>query len=72
MTFKELLKSNDFTQLRLSKRLAKMGICKYRQQISEWVCGIRTPDLEIAVKIAEILNCPLDVVANSLLRKGGN
>lgn len=68
MTFKQLLKSQGFTQAKLSKALIKQfGYYKYQQQISEWVKGIRLPDLDAIYYVSKVLAVSCDVLVESFM-----
>lgn len=56
MTFKELLKNRGYNQKSLVNRLsANYGLYKYQQQISDWITGVRLPDIESVYYMSKIL-----------------
>ena len=65
MTFKELLKEKDCTASRLSRAI---GVA--HQTVSLWKNGKSVPSIDNALKIAKVLNVPVDTVAECFLRQG--
>lgn len=66
MTFKELLKQQNFTQERLAQSLHITQVA-----VSKWVRGLNTPTWGNTSKIAKILDVDFDVVVHSFYSKGG-
>jgi transcriptional regulator with XRE-family HTH domain len=63
MTFKELLKEKDCTASRLSRAI---GVS--RTAVGLWVHGESVPSIDTALKIAKVLNVPVDTVAECFVQ----
>lgn len=63
MTFKELLKEQDCTASRLSRAI---GVS--RTAVGLWVNGENVPSIDTALKIAKVLNVPVETVAECFVR----
>ncbi|MDE7191236.1 MAG: helix-turn-helix transcriptional regulator [Clostridia bacterium] len=62
MTFREILKSNDMTCARLSR---KLGVS--RSLVSLWAAGKSTPKLEIVPVLAKLLSVSVEEIINCFI-----
>lgn len=59
MMFKKLLQKKKITQIELAK---KLGVSQ--SLISQWICGLCQPQLELIPRIAEILQESIEGIVN--------
>lgn len=70
MNFKELMRYKGYTQSKLSKKLrTEYHHYKFQQQISDWINGVRLPDIETLYYISKILNISCDDLIPMFLNK---
>lgn len=68
MNFKQLLKAKKITQEQLTGKFLDKGLNMHRQQIGRWVSGKGYPDHISFVQLSLILNEPMEVVSDALVR----
>ncbi len=71
MNLKQLLKTHGLSHEMISRLLIKNKCFKYRQQVSDWVRGIRLPDLISVYYLSKILHESMEVVVEACLKSAG-
>lgn len=68
MSFKQLLKKKNLTQDKVIEKMRKLKFYKYQQQVSDWVNGVRLPDLTSVYYLAQVLGVSMEEITEACFR----